>query len=151
MHQKKLILSLSLVVAVAIGCAVHNHHGGVAGDPNYKSKVLSVVTPMTHGSTYSVTVCTTNSSALNDAPALSSKTWVYICTSSVSLATASNLTEFTVASLPKKAYTNCTGNITIPSTWPTGQSYIFSYADKRNDILESNENDNTNAVAVTIQ
>lgn len=137
-----------LIVLVQVGCESAREGPGPAAPPNYRSQILSHPATMTRGSTYAITVCTTNTSTM-DSGVLQTATYIFINTSS-NLTGAVALASPLVLPLPKKGYTNWTGNITIPTNRPTGVNYLISFADYLKEQIETNENDNTNVVAVTI-
>jgi hypothetical protein len=143
-----LIAGSCLLAAGFVGCKSKESATILQGNPNYRSKILSNSATMTRGSTYSITVCTTNSSAL-DGATMQTSTYIFLNTSS-NLTGAATLTSHLVNLLPKKGFTNWTGNITIPTNRPTGLSYLITIADYLKQQGETNDHDNTNIVAVTI-
>lgn len=138
-----IIVLLTAIIAILI-----IFRGGVGIDPDYKAKFLSTPPSANKGQTISITLCTTNAATFGDA-GNTSTTRIYIHTSAT-ISGATEIGSHLVNALPRKAYTNWTGNVTIPTGQPSGQNYLIAVADKDMNVTEANDNNNTNSVPITI-
>jgi len=146
MKKSSFIWSSVIVLTVmAIGMSPSPATGG---NPDYKAKIISAPTNGTRGQPINVTLCTTNAANLDKA-ITSSSTRFYINTTS-NFAGATELTNHTVLALLAKKWTNWTANVTIPAGQALGTNYLIGVCDKLNTVTESNENNNTNSVPITI-
>jgi subtilase family serine protease len=111
--------------------------------------VSSLAAPSKGGAGKTITVSdTTKNQGLGNAVASTTK--FYLSTNSTFDAGDTYLGQRPVDPLPPGASDPGSTDVTIPSDWPTGKSYIIAKADDPSTNVETNENNNTRSRLITI-
>jgi subtilase family serine protease len=112
--------------------------------------VSSLTAPTTAGAGQTITVSDTTKNQ-GAGSAVASTTKFYLSTNSTYSAEDTPLEPpRSVPSLAPGASDPGSTNVTIPSNWPTGKSYIIAKADDPSTNDETNENNNTRSKLITI-
>jgi len=69
---------------------------------------------------------------------------------SLTIVGASNLGTHSTSAIGPKGKFTWSGNVTVPGTQPAGTNYFMTVCDCQNNVLESNENNNTNYWIIVI-
>lgn len=111
--------------------------------------VFSVTAPasVTRGSQAAVSDVITNKATLYGAGI--SVACLYLNTTPT-ITGAANLGTHTTVTLAPKGKTTWSGNVNIPANQPTGQNYYIVVTDCQNQVIETDENNNTNSTPVTV-
>jgi CARDB len=144
--DNKTLIWIGIFILVAIIIWGITHHGP-GGLPDLVVHSCSAPTPDTRGSLISVSAVISNQSGTGIAG--SSFACFYLNTTTNTMG-ASFLGSYLIPGLGFHGWYSLTTNVTVPANQPTGQDYFLVVCNCSNTVIESNPNNDTNFVGVTI-
>jgi len=120
---------------------------GLAPSPDLAVHSVTGTNAASRSSSITISDVTTNRAAL--IKALPSTSSIYL-TNALNITGLAALTTHNVGTINPNRSESWSGSITIPANQTTGASYVIVVCDKPPAVTESDENNNTNYYAITI-
>lgn len=115
--------------------------------PDLKVHSVSAPGSASQGASISVSDVTTNAGTASAGQSWSS---IYITTNLNDISATWLVTNHNVAAIAKGKSSTWSGNVTVPASQPLGGNYYVVVCNPNHQVGESNYNNNTNSVAITI-